>query len=136
MATIVRNRVRTLSRKVQEALMALIVEWRYDKEEILESYLNEIYLGQRGGTAIHEALSLSLEHLGKSDRLKMVLFATDGLPTIGERQPEAILRHVDKANKNDVRIFVFGEGFKFSGNAVIKSNAKGDEKVAISNGVV
>ncbi|HEX5066751.1 MAG TPA: PBP1A family penicillin-binding protein [Myxococcota bacterium] len=44
---------RTLRRKLQEAAMALIVEARYDKDEILESYLNEIYLGQRGATAIH-----------------------------------------------------------------------------------
>jgi penicillin-binding protein 1B len=43
----------TLSRKAQEAVMALLVEARYDKEAILETYLNEIYLGQRGRTAIH-----------------------------------------------------------------------------------
>jgi penicillin-binding protein 1B len=44
---------RTYRRKLQEAVMALLVEARYDKSEILESYLNEIYLGQRGATAIH-----------------------------------------------------------------------------------
>ena len=44
---------RTLKRKAQEALMALLVEARYDKDEILQAYLNEIYLGQRGATAIH-----------------------------------------------------------------------------------
>ena len=44
---------RTFRRKFQEAVMALVVEARYSKEEILESYLNEIYLGQRGATAIH-----------------------------------------------------------------------------------
>lgn len=37
---------RTLARKLNEAAMALIVEARYDKEEILEVYLNEIYFGQ------------------------------------------------------------------------------------------
>jgi penicillin-binding protein 1B len=44
---------RTLKRKLQEAVMALLVEGRYDKRQILEGYLNEIYLGQRGSTAIH-----------------------------------------------------------------------------------
>jgi len=44
---------RTLKRKAQEAVMALLVEARYDKDAILESYLNEIYLGQRGATAVH-----------------------------------------------------------------------------------
>jgi penicillin-binding protein 1B len=43
----------TLRRKFTEAVMALLVEARYDKEAILESYLNEIYLGQRGSTEIH-----------------------------------------------------------------------------------
>jgi penicillin-binding protein 1B len=44
---------RTLKRKVNEALMALLLERRYSKEAILEAYLNEIYLGQEGGRAIH-----------------------------------------------------------------------------------
>jgi penicillin-binding protein 1B len=44
---------RTLSRKLEEAAMSLIVEARYEKQRILEAYLNEIYLGQRGPTSIH-----------------------------------------------------------------------------------
>jgi len=44
---------RTLSRKATEAMMALMVEARYEKEQILEAYLNEIYMGRRGSTAIH-----------------------------------------------------------------------------------
>ncbi|MEJ2575784.1 MAG: penicillin-binding protein 1B [Gammaproteobacteria bacterium] len=44
---------RSLWRKFNEALMALIVERRYDKDEILEAYANEIFLGQDGGRAIH-----------------------------------------------------------------------------------
>jgi len=44
---------RRLSRKLKEALMALILEYRYSKDEILEAYLNEIYLGQNGASAVH-----------------------------------------------------------------------------------
>lgn len=44
---------RRLSRKIKEALMALILEYRYSKKEILEAYLNEIYLGQNGANAVH-----------------------------------------------------------------------------------
>ncbi|MGB0712385.1 MAG: penicillin-binding protein 1B [Gammaproteobacteria bacterium] len=44
---------RTLQRKVNEALMALLLEFHYDKDEILEAYLNEVYLGQAGRRAIH-----------------------------------------------------------------------------------
>ena len=43
---------RTLSRKIPEALMALIAERKYSKQTILENYLNEIYLGQRGSQGI------------------------------------------------------------------------------------
>jgi penicillin-binding protein 1B len=44
---------RTLMRKLNEAIMALLLEWHYDKDEILEAYLNEIYLGQDGTRSIH-----------------------------------------------------------------------------------
>lgn len=44
---------RTWRRKANEALMARLIEARYSKPLILEAYLNEIYLGQRGSSAIH-----------------------------------------------------------------------------------
>lgn len=47
------NSERTLIRKVNEALMAVILEWRYEKSDILEAYINEVFLGQQGATAIH-----------------------------------------------------------------------------------
>lgn len=40
-------------RKLNEALMSISLELRYDKDEILEAYLNEIYLAQDGQRAIH-----------------------------------------------------------------------------------
>ena len=44
---------RTLTRKGTEVLMALLLEMHYSKDEILETYLNEIFLGQDGSRAIH-----------------------------------------------------------------------------------
>jgi len=44
---------RTLTRKATEILMALLLELHYSKDEILETYLNEIYLGQDSNRAIH-----------------------------------------------------------------------------------
>ncbi|MBU2896360.1 penicillin-binding protein 1B [Vibrio hepatarius] len=44
---------RTLWRKLREAYMALIIDYRYSKDRILEGYLNEVYLGQSRGEAIH-----------------------------------------------------------------------------------
>jgi penicillin-binding protein 1B len=53
---LIKNRLlgprRTLLRKLNEAWLATLVEWRYSKQQILEAYLNEIYLGQRGGLAV------------------------------------------------------------------------------------
>jgi penicillin-binding protein 1B len=59
---------RSFQRKAQEAAMSLIVEARYDKQAILESYLNEIYLGQRGSTAIHGVGEASRLYFGKRAR--------------------------------------------------------------------
>ena len=47
------NSERTLTRKFNEAIMALLLELHYDKREILEAYSNEIYLGQDGARAVH-----------------------------------------------------------------------------------
>jgi penicillin-binding protein 1B len=44
---------RTLRRKLTEMAMAVLLEARYSKDEILETYLNEVYLGQDGNRAIH-----------------------------------------------------------------------------------
>ena len=47
------SREQTLRRKANEAVMALLLEHRYSKSEILEAYLNEVFLGQAGERAIH-----------------------------------------------------------------------------------
>ena len=44
---------RTLVRKATEAMMAVLLELHYDKKDILEAYLNEVFLGQDGQRAVH-----------------------------------------------------------------------------------
>lgn len=44
---------RSLTRKVREIAMARTLELRHGKAEILEAYMNEVYLGQDGAVAIH-----------------------------------------------------------------------------------
>lgn len=44
---------RSMTRKATEAMMAVLLELHYDKPEILEAYLNEVFLGQDGRRAIH-----------------------------------------------------------------------------------
>jgi penicillin-binding protein 1B len=52
---------RTIVRKLTEVLMAVLLELHYDKGQILESYINEVYLGQEGPRAIH-GFALAARH--------------------------------------------------------------------------
>ena len=56
---------RTISRKIPEAVMALIAERKYSKDTILENYLNEIYLGQRGSQGIFGVWEAAQFYFGK-----------------------------------------------------------------------
>lgn len=56
---------KSLSRKANEALMALLLDARYDKNKILETYLNEIYLGQNGNNGIHGFALASQFYFGR-----------------------------------------------------------------------
>ncbi len=55
---------RSFRRKFVEAYMAVVLEAMYSKEEILEMYMNEIYLGQRGSIAIHGFGEAALHYFG------------------------------------------------------------------------
>jgi penicillin-binding protein 1B len=59
------NQGRTLFRKFNELFMALLLELRYPKEEILEAYLNEIYWGQNGTMGIFGVGEASRFYFGK-----------------------------------------------------------------------
>jgi penicillin-binding protein 1B len=52
---------RTIVRKLTEVLMAVLMDFHYSKDQILESYVNEIYLGQEGPRAIH-GFALAARH--------------------------------------------------------------------------
>jgi penicillin-binding protein 1B len=56
---------RTFTRKIKEALMALIIEAKYDKKVILEIYLNEIYFGQKESVSINGIGEASTFYFGK-----------------------------------------------------------------------
>jgi 1A family penicillin-binding protein len=57
---------RTYLRKLKEAFAALILETKYSKQNILESYLNEIYLGQSGSVAVYGIGQAAQYYFGKS----------------------------------------------------------------------
>jgi penicillin-binding protein 1B len=56
---------RTVPRKIAEAWLAALIDFRYSKKEILEAYLNRIYLGQDGGWQIQGVGAASHFYFGK-----------------------------------------------------------------------
>ena len=63
-----------------------------------------------GGTNIHGALLEATGMLAGDEFAEMIVFLTDGIPTIGEIELEAILGDVSAANETRARLFVFGVG--------------------------
>ncbi len=52
-----------------------------------------------------------MKQFDKNDRPKMLVFMTDGLPTVGETNIDKINSNLQKAKTVDVRIFPFGFGY-------------------------
>ena len=88
----------TLLRKANEAIMALLLEYHYSKDEILETYLNEVYLGQDGKRAIHGFAMASRFYFGRDlgelepDQLALLVGIVKGASYYNPRhQPERAL---------------------------------------------
>jgi len=66
-----------------------------------------------GGTNINQSLLASLRQFGETDRErpKMLVFMTDGLPTVDETNVTKIIDNVRKASRPGVRLFTFGVGY-------------------------
>lgn len=64
----------------------------------------------RGGTNIHDALAEALRQKPVPGTLPIVLFLTDGLPTVGNTSEKAIRNLVIEHNPNRRRVFTFGVG--------------------------
>lgn len=62
------SREKVFSRKINEALYAMIIEARFDKGTILEAYLNQVYLGQSGSQAVHGVSAASEFWFGREVR--------------------------------------------------------------------
>jgi Ca-activated chloride channel family protein len=74
-----------------------------------EEFINR--LQPNGGTNINDSLIASLKQFDNNDHPKMLVFMTDGLPTVGESKIERIAANVAKGKNVDVRIFPFGFGY-------------------------
>lgn len=74
-----------------------------------EDFVNK--LRPNGGTNINDSLLASLKQFDGSDRPKMLVFLTDGLPTVGETNADRIVANLARAKSVDVRVFPFGVGY-------------------------
>ncbi len=79
-----------------------------EMKEAAVKYIGTLEPG--GGTNIDGALQESLK-MRKDGRLFMVVFITDGKPTVQEVNPEVIVKNVEKANTGNTRVFTFGVGY-------------------------
>jgi Ca-activated chloride channel family protein len=69
-------------------------------------------LDSTGGTNINEALIEAMTQLSQvKNTINMIVFLTDGQPTVGITDEPNILKNVNSANKLKARVFIFGVGY-------------------------
>lgn len=92
-------------------------------------------LSAEGGTAINDALKMSLGQLAEAKgRLPVIVFLTDGLPTVGEQHIGNILKNMQSANRLHARIFAFGVGDNVNTELLDKlAEESGGEKEYVSS---
>ncbi len=107
------TRERSWRRKVKEAMMAYIAERRYSKDEILENYLNDIYLGQRGQEGIYGVWEASEYYFSKEPRDLTIgeMAAIAGMISSPNRLNP--LKHPDRARarRNEVLALMYRDGY-------------------------
>lgn len=91
-----------------------------------------------GGTNIHDALVEALRQQPVGDAsttIPLVLFLTDGLPTVGERREVAIREAATKANTHKRRIFTFGVGVDVNAPllSVLAQNSRATSTFVLTN---
>ena len=77
----------------------------------------------RGMTNINDALRTALAENPDPNRPRIIVFLTDGCPTVGVTNAAQILENVAKANRNQSRIFVFGVGYDINDHLLDKMAA-------------
>ncbi len=87
-----------------------------------EEFVNK--LRPSGGTNINDSLIASMKQFENNERPKMLVFMTDGLPTVSEQNVDKIVSNLKSAKKLDVRIFPFGFGYDVNTNLLDRLGAE------------
>ncbi|MDT4898193.1 MAG: Ca-activated chloride channel [Acidobacteriota bacterium] len=91
-----------------------------------EAFVNK--LKATGGTNINDALRAGFRQFTQSDRPKMLVFMTDGLPTVGETNIARIIENAHATRISGIRLFTFGVGYDVNTSLL--------DKLAAENGGV
>ena len=114
-----RDRFNVISFSGEEHLMkAGLIEADRDGKQAGLRFIEN--LRAEGGTNINDALIAALKQFGSAERPAMVVFLTDGLPTVGPTDAKEIIRNAANANRASVRLFTFGVGYDVNTNLLDK----------------
>ena len=89
----------------EDKLIAVNADTRRRGEEFVKK------LQPNGGTNINDALIASLKQFDSSDRPKILVFMTDGRPTVSESNVEKIIENARRIKVDGLRMFTFGVGY-------------------------
>lgn len=92
-------------RLMESGLIAADVRGRARGEQFVKA------LRPTGGTNINSALLAAMRQFDSSTRPRMLVFMTDGLPTVGETAPARIIQNARDARVQGLRLFTFGVGY-------------------------
>jgi Ca-activated chloride channel family protein len=105
-----RDRFNVISFSGEEHLMkGSLVEATRDAKQEARTFIDR--LQAEGGTNINDSLVAALRQFKETSRPAMIVFLTDGLPTVGTTDIKQINKNVADANRASVRIFSFGVGY-------------------------
>lgn len=123
---------RTPVRKLREAAMALVLESRYTKRQILAAYLNEIYLGQDGARAIHGVGAAARYYFGTDIRRVSLAQAAQLAGMISAPNRDDATRHPDAArDRRDMVLELMADQHRIS--AAAAHRAERDPVASISH---
>ena len=117
-----RDRFNIISFSGEEHLMkGALIEADKEGKQIGLKFVQD--LRAEGGTNINDSLVAAFKQFQSSERPSMIVFLTDGLPTVGTTDVKQIIKNATDTNRAGVRLFSFGVGYDVNTNLLDKLSA-------------